>query len=346
MGRRARAVLDDAHERLASTLKCRPGEVVFTSGGTESVNMAILGAARKLKASGKGRHLVCSSVEHHAVIHSMEYLERNEDYELNKLSVNATGVVELSDLRASIRPDTILVSIQAANNEVGSIQDVAEMGAFCHSRGILFHTDAVQWFGKMPFDSVDQFQADLVSICAHKLFGPKGSGALYIKSPLHVDPILFGGSHENERRAGTENLPSIVGLVECVERFARPPGFDNVKMRALTDRIVEGFSFIPGVRFISPLEKRLPNTASFVVENSDSVALLAGLDIDGVCASSGSACSAGSLEPSHVIRAMGFSDELANALVRFSLGPGNTMSEVEHLISVFPGIVRRVQHPQ
>jgi cysteine desulfurase len=230
----------------------------------------------------------------------------------------------------------------AANNEIGTLQPVAEVGALCQEREICFHTDAVQWFGKEPFASIEQFNADLVSICAHKFHGPKGAGLLYIKSPLHPDPILFGGGHENERRAGTENLPTIIGLVTALERFVSPPVFDNLRLKPLKDRLTACISQLAGCKVVSPGKGSLGNTVSFTVTGADGIALLAGLDMEGICASSGSACSAGSLEPSHVIVALGRKAE-ANSLVRFSLGRDSTAEEVEFVCAELPKIIERVQ---
>ena len=220
---------------------------------------------------------------------------------------------------------------------------IQQIGALCRKHGVLFHTDAVQWFGKEPFESIHQFNADLVSICAHKFHGPKGAGALFIKSPLLPDPILFGGGHENERRAGTENLAAIMGFVEALEHFVKVQVFDSKTIQPLAERLIRLLDQIPGVLLVGARKERLANTVSFVVRNSDSIAMLAGLDMEGICASSGSACSAGSLEPSHVISALGIEGELANSLVRFSLGRESTISEVEYVESVLPEIIRRAQ---
>jgi len=225
VGRRARALLDDARDRTATVLGSKPSEVVFTSGGTESNNLAIFGVARLLKP--KGRHLITSVIEHDAVLNCFEYLAKKEGFEVTYLPVSREGMILPEDLRKVLRPDTILVSLMAANNEIGTIQPVAELGAICRERGVLFHTDAVQWFGKEPFRDIHQFNADLVSICAHKFHGPKGAGALFIKSPLLPDPILFGGGHENERRAGTENLAAVIGFVEALTRFVPKPVFER-----------------------------------------------------------------------------------------------------------------------
>ena len=341
VGRQARAILDDSRDRAASFLGCKPSEIVFTSGGTESVNLALFGAARLLKS--KGRHLITCAVEHHAVLHSFEYLAKKEGFELTVLPVDREGVVWPDSLQKALRPDTILVSIMAANNEIGTIQPVAELGALCGKHGVLFHTDAVQSFGKEPFESIQQFNADLVSICAHKFHGPKGAGALFVKSPLLPDPILFGGGHENERRAGTENLPTIIGFVEALERFVKVPVFDRKTIQPLAERLIKLLDDIPAVRFVGARKAHLINTVSFVVRNSDSIAMLAGLDMEGICASSGSACSAGSLEPSHVISALGIERELANSLVRFSLGRESSLAEVEYVETVLPEVIRRAQ---
>lgn len=341
IGRRARSILDDARDRAAKVLGSKPSEVIFTSGGTESNNLAIFGAARLLKP--KGRHLITSVIEHHAVLHCMDYLEKKEGFEVTRLPVSREGFVSPEDLAKAIQPDTILVSIMAANNEIGTVEPVAELGALCRERGVLFHTDAVQWFGKEPFQDVHQFNADLVSICAHKFHGPKGAGALFVRSPLLPDPILFGGGHENERRAGTENLASIIGMVEALERFVRVPVFSREALLPLSEQLASMLEGLAGVRMVGPRDRRLVNTVSFLVEGSDSIALLAGLDLEGICASSGSACSAGSIEPSHVVSALGFSRELANSLVRFSLGRDSSMEEIEFTETVLPEVIRRAQ---
>jgi cysteine desulfurase len=340
LGRKARALLDDARDRAAKFLEAKPSEIIFTGGGTEANNLAIFGTARALK--GKGKHLITSAVEHHAVLHCINYLEKNEGFTVSCLPVDSNGRVSVDDLKNAIRSDTVLVSIMAANNEIGTLQPVAELGAVCQERKIVFHTDAVQMFGKEPFENIQQFNANLVSICAHKFHGPKGAGLLYIKSPLHPDPILFGGGHENERRAGTENLPAIIGLVAALESCVKPPIFPRAKLQELTAKLISTIETIPGCELVSPRAHCLANTVSFVVRGSDGIALMAGLDVEGICASSGSACSAGSLEPSHVILAIGKQDA-ANSLVRFSLGSTSTAEEVDYVCGVLPEIIRRAQ---
>jgi len=340
VGQRARAALDDARDRAASVLGARPSEVVFTSGGTESNNLAIFGTARLLKS--RGRHLITSAIEHHAVLHCFDYLEKEEGFEVSRLPVDGEGLVSPEDLKQALRPDTVLVSIMAANNEIGTIQPVDELGAICRDRGVVFHTDAVQWFGKESFANIGRFNADLVSVCAHKFHGPKGAGLLYIKSPLHPIPVAFGGGHENERRAGTENLAGVIGLVEALEKFVPKPVFERGKLGSWTSKLFHSLEKIEGVERVGSPLRRLVNTVSFVVRGTDSIALLAGLDMEGICASSGSACSAGSLEPSHVVLALGRRN-LANSLVRFSLGRENSAEEVDLVCSKLPAIVRRAQ---
>jgi cysteine desulfurase len=344
VGRRARALLDDARDRAAKVLGSKPSEVVFTAGGTESANLAILGTARHLKS--KGRHIVTSAIEHHAVLRCCEYLAQREGFEVTFLPVDREGLVAPDSLARALRPDTILVSVMAANNEIGTIQPVAELGALCRERGVLFHTDAVQWFGKEPFVDIHQFNADLVSICAHKIHGPKGAGALFIRSPLQPSPIMLGGSHEYERRAGTENLAGIIGFVEALECFVRRPVFDRERLAPLTKRLIQLIDRLPGVQFVGSREHRLVNTVAFVVEGSDSIPLLAGLDLEGICASSGSACSAGSLEPSHVVEALDGMQRLASSLIRFSLGRESTGAEVALVERVLPKVIRRAQPAQ
>jgi len=275
-------------------------------------------------------------------LHCFDYLEKKEGFEVTRLPVDSNGLVSPENLKNSFRADTILVSIMAANNEIGTIQPIAELGAVCRERGIVFHTDAVQWFGKEPVENAGQFNADLVSVCAHKFHGPKGAGLLYIRSPFHPDPTSLGGGQENERRAGTENLAGIVGLVEALERFVKPPVFDRSSLAPLVAKLTGTIEKIDGAVVLGSRKQRLANTVAFVVRGADSIALLAGLDLEGICASSGSACSAGSLEPSHVIVALGRHSQ-ANSLVRLSLGRDSTAEEVALVEQVLPEIIARAQ---
>jgi cysteine desulfurase len=341
VGRHARALLDDARDRVARVWQCKPSEVVFTSGGTESSNLALFGVARLLRE--KGNHIITSSIEHHAVLHPCEYLRKKEGFEVTYLPVDAEGRVSVQSVRDALRSDTVLVSIMAANNEIGTLQPVSEIGELCRGRGVLFHTDAVQWFGKEPFTNIEQFHADLVSVCAHKFHGPKGAGALYIRSPLQPDPILFGGGHETERRAGTENLPAIIGFAAATERFISPPVFAKEHTAVLTNRLMKLVDSLreTGVQFRGAHTQRLANTIAFTVEGVDSITMLAALDLEGICASSGSACSAGSLEPSHVMLALGVPETAANCLVRLSVGRESTVEDVAHIERILPELIAR-----
>lgn len=340
VGRHARTILDDARERVANTLGAKPSEITFTSGATESNNLAIQGMARSLR--DQGRHLITSAVEHHAVLHPCEYLANKEGFELTILPVDREGRVSPDDLRAALREDTILVSIMAANNEVGTLQPVTEIGDICRENGVLFHSDAVHCFGKTAFESIHQFNADLVSICSHKFHGPKGAGVLFTKSPLQPDPIIHGGSQEHERRGGTENLAALIGFTEAAERFLREPVFRDEQLRPLIDRIIALIDRVDGVTFQGSLSNRLCNTVAFSVDGADSIALLASLDMVGICASSGSACTSGSVTPSHVLKAMGLSDATSASLVRLSLGRESTEQEISELESALPKVVQQI----
>lgn len=341
VGRAARSALDEFRYRLASAWKCKPSEVVFTSGGTEANNLAVIGTARALKC--RGRHLVVSSIEHPAVRDAFGFLSIHEGFEVTQVPVDPSGLVSIDSVREVLRPDTTLVSVMTANNEVGTIQPVEKIGRLCRDRGIVFHTDAVQAFGKMPFCGIHQFEADLVPVCAHKFHGPKGVGALFIRSPLQPMALHLGGGQENERRAGTENLSLVAGLVEAFERFVPTPVFEEAKVRLWTERLRGAIAGIPGVSLRGHPTERLANTVAFSVRDTDGIALIAALDLEGICASSGSACSAGSLEPSHVLKAMQVPAAETNALVRFSLGRDNSDDEVSSVIARLPAILARLQ---
>jgi cysteine desulfurase len=329
VGQRARVALDDARERICAVLRCSPSEIIFTSGATESCNQAIFGAAELGRENG--RHIVTSAIEHPSVLHACEYLASNAGFELSVVSPNPSGLVAAEAVFEAVRPDTILVSLMSANNEVGTLQPVAEVGEFCANYDILFHTDAVQAFGKLPFSGISQFRADFVSLCAHKLYGPKGAGLLYARSPLLLPPLLHGGAHENERRAGTENLPAIIGLTEALERFVVKPVFNELSLLPLSRRLIDFLDSSDVATFRGHRELRLSNTVAFSVPSSDSIALLSSLDLEGVCASSGSACSSGSVSPSHVLSAMGVDEFEANSLVRLSLGRVTSSADIDLL---------------
>ncbi|WCJ58813.1 cysteine desulfurase family protein [Fontisphaera persica] len=331
-GRQARAHLDEAHERLAALLQCKPSEIIFTSGGTEANNLAILGAARALKH--KGRHLITSRIEHHAVLECFHYLEKHEGFEVTYVPAESDGSVSPHSIESAIRKDTVLISLMAANNETGAVQPVKAVGSLCRKLGICFHTDAVQWLGKLPFGTIHDFEADLVAGCAHKLHGPKGAGFLFVRSPFKPQPLMLGGPQENELRAGTENLAQIAGLVDAFERFCRPPVFDAESIRSLAQEIRSFLNGMKGVNVIKP-PNSLPNTVAFTVKGATSLEILANLDLEGIQASAGAACMSGALQPSHVLLGMGRSREEANSLIRISLGRENTPEDIEHFKQVF-----------
>ena len=340
-GRETRAAIDDTRVRLAALLGAQEGEIVFTGGGTEADNMAVFGVARALRK--KGRHIVTSSIEHHAVLHACQYLEKTGECEVAYLPVNRECLVDPDDLRKAIRKDTMLVSVMSANNETGTIQPIKELAAICRERGVVFHTDAVQSFGKQPVQ-VSDWGVDLLSIAAHKFYGPKGVGALYIRRGTKVDPLLFGGSHENDRRAGTENVAAIVGLAKAAELATATMGEEQCRLFGLCDRLAAGIAErIGGAHRNGHPTQRIGNTINFSFEGCEEEGLLLGLDLEGVAVSSGSACAVGSLEPSHVLKAMGLPHELARAAVRFSFGKNSTAEDAGYIIEALGRVVERLR---
>ncbi len=341
VGQRARSLLDEARERIASVFSCLPSELIFTSGATESANLAVFGAARALR--DKGRHIITSAIEHHAVLHPFEHLAKHDGFDLSILPVDSSGLISVDALLSAFRDDTVFVSIMAANNEIGTIQPIAELGSACRDRGILFHTDAVQWFGKLPFRCISDFNADLVSLCPHKFYGPKGAGLLFSKSPFNPSPFVLGGAHENERRAGTENLPALLAMAKAIELFVPQPVFSVDSILPLSEHFISSLdsleeSVFLGVRSHSG---RLFNTASFSFPRFDSPALLGALDIEGICASGGSACSSGSVAPSHVVSALGLDFSSSSSLVRFSFGRDSSFEDTSTVISSLFSIISR-----
>lgn len=340
-GRQARAAIDDARVRLAGLLGCGETEIVFTGGGTEADNTAIFGVARARR--NKGRHIITSSIEHHAVLHACQYLERTGECEVTYLPVDRDGLVDPDDLNNAIRDDTVLVSIMSANNETGTIQPVKELAAICRQRGVPFHTDAVQSFGKMPVN-VQDWGVDLLSVSAHKFYGPKGVGALYVRRGTKLDPLLVGGSHENERRAGTENVAGIVGMAKAAELATAKMGQEQRRLFALCEELATGIcGRICGAHRNGHPKLRIGNTINFSFEGCEEEGLLLGLDLEGIAVSSGSACAVGSLEPSHVLKAMGLPHELARAAVRFSFGEANTAEDVPVILEALVRVVERLR---
>ncbi|MGD1018179.1 MAG: cysteine desulfurase family protein [Verrucomicrobiia bacterium] len=340
-GREARAAIDDARVRVAKLLGAQEGEIVFTGGGTEADNMAVFGVARALRK--KGRHIIASSIEHHAVLHACQYLEKTGECEVTYLPVNRDCLVDPGDLRTAIRDDTVLVSVMSANNETGTIQPIPELAAICRERGVPFHTDAVQSFGKVPVN-VGDWGVDLLSMAAHKFYGPKGSGVLYARRGTKMEPLLFGGSHENERRAGTENVAAIVGLAKAAELATAKMDEEQVRLFWLTENLGEEITKrVTGVHRNGHEKRRIGNTINFSFEGCEEEGLLLGLDLEGVAVSSGSACAVGSLEPSHVLKAMGVSHELSRAAVRFSFGAGNTLADIDNIVEALTRVVGRLR---
>ena len=346
IGRKARVRLDDYREKVAKLLKCKSHEIIFTSGGTESNNLALFGVSRMLLRESKRNVVIVSSIEHHAVLHCAKYLELDGSFEVRYIPVDDSGRVSLKDLKDQMEMDKgriALVSIMAANNETGAHQPFKEIGDLCQEHNVLFHTDAAQWVGKEAFDGIKFFNADLVSICAHKFNGPKGVGILYAKSPLHPDPILFGGGHENDRRAGTENLANIAGMAVALELVVPSPCSDNQrKHQNWINQLRTSISSIPGIKVWTPEKDCLPNTLMFSFDSQDAISIIAALDLEGICVSSGSACSVGSLLPSHVLEAQGASKLEASSAVRVSLGKSNTEEELSRGLEIIPNVLRRL----
>ncbi len=338
-GREARAAIDDARDRLAALFRARPHEIVFTAGGTESDNLAVIGLARSL--AGKGKHLITTSAEHHAVLHAFEHLQKHEGYLVTWLPVDETGLVEPGAIEAAFRPDTTLVSVLHANNETGVIQPLERIAALCRERGVLLHSDMIQAFGKIPLP--EGAFPDAVSIAAHKFYGPKGAGLLYLRSGLPIQKIQFGGFHENERRPGTENVAAIAGMAEAAELAVSGMAAEQARQGLLRDRLWQGIvSAFPDAVLNGHRERRLANTLNVSFPGLDAESLLINLDLEGVCASSGSACMVGSILPSHVLLAMGASPELAKSTVRFSLGKETTAGEIEEVIAILPRLCDRL----
>jgi cysteine desulfurase len=340
-GQRAKAVLDEARSAVAALLNAEPSEIVFTSGGTESDNFALRGVAEALEPTGR-RHLIASSIEHEAVLVTLRALARR-GWQTTLLSVDASGIVSPEALVAALTDHTALVSVMHANNEIGTIQPIAELARIAHARGALFHTDAVQSIGKIPVDA-RALGVDLLSLSAHKFNGPKGAGALWIKRGARVAAILTGGKHERNRRAGTENVPAIAGLGVAAGLAAAKTSAEAVRLAALRNRLDEAILVkVPGTAINGSREPRVPNTTNISFEAVEAESLLIALDLEGVAVSTGSACSSGTLEPSHVLRAMGLPSPRTQNSIRFSLGAGNTEADVDFVVAKLPGIVEKLR---
>jgi cysteine desulfurase len=339
-GREAKDGLERAREQVAKVLGARPDEVCFTGGGTEADNLAVKGMAWANR--DRGDHLITSQVEHHAVFNTCEYLEK-QGFKVTYLPVDSEGRVDPGDVEKAITKETLLVSIMQANNETGTVQPISEIGRIARKRGIYFHTDAVQAFTKLP-TRVDELGVDLLSLSGHKIYGPKGVGCLYIRKGTKLDPLVHGGHHERNRRAGTENVPGIVGLGKAAELGAGEMSEEAKKLATLRDRLQEGIlDRIPEVRVNARNAERLPGTLSACFKYVEGESILLGLDLKGIAASSGSACSSGAIEPSHVLTAMGVPPEEARGSVRFSLGRQNTEQEVDRVVGEMVAILTRLR---
>jgi len=340
-GREAKMALEDARRQVAALIGAKPEEITFTSGGTEADNLAIIGATEAYKK--KGRHIITTAIEHHAVLDTFEYLGKN-GFEVTVVPVNAEGLVAVEDVAKAIRPDTIFLSVMHANNEMGAIQPVAEIGKLARERGVIFHVDAVQSLGKIPVN-VNDLNVDLLTISSHKIYGPKGVGALYIRKGVRVVPRTYGGGQEKKRRSGTENTPGAIGFGKACELVGQRQEEEAARLKDLRDKLLNGIlDRIDHVKVNGPRdERRLPNNVNVSIEFVEGESLLLSLDMLGIAASSGSACTSGSLDPSHVLLAMGLPHEIAHGSLRFSLGRQNTEEDIDYVLEHLPKIVERLR---
>ena len=330
--------LEEARAQVAACLNAKPEEVYFTSGGTEADNWALRGVAELMALKGKKTgHIITTAIEHHAILHTAQWLEK-QGYEVTYLPVDGDGLVDPANLEQAIRPDTILISVMAANNEIGTIQPIAEIGAIARAHKVLFHTDAVQAVGHIPVD-VEAWNVDLLSLSGHKFGGPKGIGALYMKKPLRLPALIQGGGQEKGRRSGTENVPGAAGMAAALKEAVDHLAQESARLSALRDKLIAGLSVLPYARLTGHPVKRLPGTASFVFEGVEGEALLLHLDAKGICASSGSACSSASLDPSHVLLSIGLPHAIAHGSLRLSLGAENTEEDVDYILKEVPAVV-------
>lgn len=324
-------------EILAEALGAKSNEIYFTAGGSEADNWAIKAAAEAFEQ--KGKHIITTKIEHHAVLHTCEYLEKQRGFEITYLDVDENGTVRPEDVEKAIRPDTILITVMFANNEIGTIEPIAEIGEIAHRHGIVFHTDAVQAFGQIPID-VDACRIDMLSASGHKLNGPKGIGFLYIRKGIKIRSFIHGGAQERKRRAGTENVPGIIGLGAAAERAVRTMEERTEKERELRDYLIARIEKeIPYCRLNGEREKRLPNNVNFSFRFIEGESLLIMLDMKGICASSGSACTSGSLDPSHVLLAIGLPHEIAHGSLRLTLGEDTTKEDLDYVVESLKEIV-------
>ncbi|MGL5634915.1 MAG: cysteine desulfurase NifS [Sarcina sp.] len=340
ISRKTYSAIDNAREQVAKALNANRAEIYFTNGGSESDNWAIKGVAYANRK--KGNHIITTKIEHHAVLHTCEYLEKN-GFEVTYLDVDSEGFINIEELKDSIRENTILVSVMFANNEIGTIQDIKTIGAICREKNIIFHTDAVQAVGNVKID-VQEMNIDLLSLAAHKFYGPKGVGALYVRRGIKIDNLVHGGSQERARRAGTENIPGIVGLGKAIELATENLEEHSKRLTYLRDKLMNGLLEIPYTMVNGPRgDKRLPGNCNVCFEFIEGEGILLSLDFDGICASSGSACTSGSLEPSHVLLAIGRPHEIAHGSLRLTIGDGTTEEDVDYVLQCVPKIIERLR---
>lgn len=340
LGSVSKKALNQARRTLAEYLGAKQEEIYFTAGGSEADNWALKAAAEAY--AEKGKHIITTRIEHHAVLHTCEYLEK-QGYEVTYVGVDESGIVKLKELEAAIRPDTILISVMYANNEIGTLQPIREIGQIAHERGILFHTDAVQAFGQLPIN-VDELHIDMLSASAHKVNGPKGVGCLYIRSGLKLRNLIHGGAQERSRRAGTENIPGIVGFGRAIERAVRIMPEKTQKEIELRDYLIDQiYEKIPYCRLNGDRSRRLPGNVNFSFQFIEGESLLIMLDMKGICGSSGSACTSGSLDPSHVLLALGMPHELAHGSLRLTLSEENTREEMDAVVEAIAEIVGKLR---
>ena len=339
-GQCAAHALTDARETIAGLLNAEPGELYFTSGGTEADNWAISVCAENGKRQGK-KHIVSTAFEHHAVLHTLEKYKKI-GFDITLLPVHSNGIVCLQELTEAIRDDTALVTVMYANNEIGTVQPITEIGRICRERGVPFHTDAVQAVGHLPIDVQDQC-IDMLSLSAHKFHGPKGVGALYCRKGIPLHSFMEGGAQESGKRGGTENVPAIVGMAKALEEVCGDMNTSTARVTALRDRLIYALTSIERTRLNGDLEHRLPGIVNVCFEGIEGESLLLLLNMAGICASSGSACTSGSLDPSHVLLALGLPHEIAHGSLRLSLSDNNTEEEVEYLIRTLPPVVERLR---
>ena len=340
IGMAANDALQTAREQIARCLGCMPKEIFFTSGGTESDNQAIVSAAM-LGAKQNKRHIISTAFEHHAVLHTLRRL-KEQGFEIQLLDVGAEGNITAAQVEEAIRPDTCLVTVMFANNEIGSVLPIAEIGEACRAHGVLFHTDAVQAAGHIQVN-VKKQNIDMLSLSAHKFHGPRGIGALYVKRGIELISLMEGGGQERGKRPGTENLPAIMGMAAALKEECTLMEQNEAKVTAMRDRLIQGLSQIPYSILNGPREKRLPGNVNFCFEGVSGESLLLLLDSRGICASSGSACASGALDPSHVLLALGLSPEIAQGSLRISLDISNTEEEIDYMLEVIPQVVEQLR---